>query len=366
MFNSLNSTGMPLSDADIISAQLYSHAGSNKDEFNKQWGNINKLASELETQKVVDMNAILMQFMYINRASKKEYMKNDSPDVTVPGLRRYYTDIKKELLSEPLVLCGELMKIAQIWEKIKDFPIVKLLAKFNENAKLYLSGYFYRYETTEINEKKLLEVCECLLRLFTILELVDAGYSSKNFKTFLFGADIKLVDKNISIRDIKRDFNEHIAKNWNEKNITEEIHDYDKNIMVYLNEYLYAKSKGIKFDFAENVNIEHIMPGSGRDKISIRQDAGIADEDEFNSIVNKLGNKILLEEDINKSISNEWFKTKKQSSIKDKSGYKDSKYAIAVHLTKYPKTTWDKDDIAIATEKAAQRIVKFIFQEIKL
>ncbi len=44
MFNSLNSTGLPLSDADIISAKLYSNAGDDKSKFNKEWANINKLA----------------------------------------------------------------------------------------------------------------------------------------------------------------------------------------------------------------------------------------------------------------------------------------------------------------------------------
>ena len=365
MFNSLNSTGLPLSDADIISAQLYSNAGSSKEDFNKQWEDIKKLASNLDTQKVVDVDAILMQFMYINRAYQKEYLKNDSVDVTVPGLRRYYTEIKKELLDEPLVLCGKLMGIAQTWEKIKDYPIIKLLMKFNENVKLYLSGYLYRYEIKDITEKKILSVCECLMRLFTILELDDAGYSSSKFKIFLFRENIKLVDKNISVQDIKQDFDAHIRNNWNEKSIIEVISEYDKNILVYLNEYLYvlsSKSKKRNFDFAENVNIEHIMPASGRNINSIRCDAGIDSEVEFNNAVNKLGNKILLEEDINKSISNEWFKTKIQSSIANKSGYKNSRYAIATALTKYSKTTWGKDDIDIATEKAAKRIVQFIFQ----
>jgi uncharacterized protein with ParB-like and HNH nuclease domain len=363
MFNSLNSTGLPLSDADIISAKLYTKTGNNKKDFNDQWESINNLANKLSALKIVDIDAILMQFMYINRARQKEYLKNNSVDVTVPGLRRYFTEIKKELLDKPLELCSELIKIAQKWEKIKDYPIVKLLVKFNENVKLYLSGYMYRYETAEIIEKKILDVCESLLRLFTILELVDAGYSSKNFKTFLFDEIIKLVDKDISIRDIKHDFNVHINSNWKEKDIKDSISEYDKNILVYLNEYLYAKSKGKKFDFKENVNIEHIMPASGRNLDSIRTDAKIVDKDEFNNIVNKLGNKILLEEDINKSISNEWFKTKTQSSIKDKSGYKDSEYAIALALTKYPKTTWDKNDIEMATNKSAERIVRFIFQD---
>jgi hypothetical protein len=366
MFNSLNSTGMPLSDADIISAQLYSNAGDNKTTFNDQWESINKLANELNGRKILDIDAVLQQFMYINRAINKEYISinkegNESVDVTTPGLRRYYTDIKKELLNEPLVLCNDLAKITNKWNHIKDYPTVKLLLKCNENAKLFLSGYLYRYETAEITEETILDLCECLLRLFTVLELSDAGYSSSKFKTFLFGENIKLVDKNVPIDTIKNNFNEHIKNNWNSDTISDAIVEYEKNLLVFLNEYLYAKNKGTKFDFAENVNIEHIMPASGRNITTIQQDANITTKEEFNSIVNKLGNKILLEEDINKSIGREWFKTKKQNSINSKSGYKDSKYGIALALTTYPKDNWTKEDIDIATKKAVERIVKFIF-----
>lgn len=366
MFNSLNSTGMPLTDADIISAQLYSNAGENKSAFNEQWEFINKIANELNNRRIIDINGVLQQFMYINRATNREYIskkedENFSVDVTTPGLRRYYTDIKKELLKDPLELCSKLSKITNIWDKIKEYPSVKLLLKFNENAKLFLSSYLFRFEPTEINEEIVSEICECLLRLFTILELSDVGYSSSKFKTFLFSENIKLVDKNVSIETIKNDFNEHINKNWSDKNIEEGILEYDKNLLVFLNEYIYSKSKGIKFDFAENVNVEHIMPASGRNISTIQQDAGITDKEEFMRVVNKLGNKILLEEDINKSISNEWFKTKKQSSVLNKSGYKDSRYAIAQSLTKYYKDIWTKKDIDTATQKAIHRIAKFIF-----
>lgn len=370
MFNSLNSTGMPLSDADIISAKLYSNAGENKETFNKQWESINKLANELNTRKIIDINAVLQQFMYINRSVSKEYVKETSVDVTTPGLRKYFTDedeygIKspRKLLNEPLLLCNNLTKITNNWDVVKDYPIVKLLLKCNENVKLYLSSYLYRYETKDITEDSILEVCECLLRLFTLLELGDAGYSSTKFKTFLFSENIKFVDKNVSIDTIRNDFNEHISKNWNESNISDAIIDYDKNLLVFLNEYIYSKSKNLKFDFAENVNIEHIMPASGRNITTIQQDANISSEEEFNSIVNKLGNKILLEEDINKSIGREWFKTKKQNSIKAKSGYKDSVYGIALALTSFSRDTWTKDDIDTATLKAVERIVKFIFNK---
>jgi hypothetical protein len=201
------------------------------------------------------------------------------------------------------------------------------------------------------------------LRLFAILELVDAGYSSSRFKTFLFGENIKLVDNGISLDTIKNDFKEHISINWKEEDVAQAILEYDKNLLVFLNEYLYAKSKNKNFDFAENVNIEHIMPASGRNITTIQEDAGLVDKDEFVSVVNKLGNKILLEEDINKSIGREWFKTKKQQSISNKSGYKNSKYSIALALTTYSKDTWSKDDIDLATNKAVSRIIEFIFSK---
>lgn len=356
MFNSLNSTGMPLADADIISAQLYSKAGDDKDKFNEQWKEINKLASELSNQRIIDIDGVLQQFMYISRSIKCDN------DVTTPGIRRYYTEEEKGLLDNPLDLCTDFSKIVSKWDKIKDYPIVKLLLKCNENAKLFLSGYLYRFEVEDLNEEKILSICECLLKLFTILELSDTGYSSSKFKTFLFNENIKLVNKTYSSEEIEKDFKEHIASNWTEEVLKAEIDDYEKNFLVFINEYIYAKNRNLIFDFNLNVNIEHIMPASGKNIVIIQKDAGISDVKEFENIVNKLGNKILLEEDINKSLGNEWFKTKKQNTIKSKSGYQNSSYFIARSMVTYPKDTWGKEDIKEATVKATNRIIKFIFQ----
>jgi len=366
MFNSLNSTGMPLADADIISAQLYSNSGTSKETFNEQWETINKIVNELNIRKIVDIDSILQQYMYINRAINKEYVSikedgKESIDVTTPGLRRYYTDIKKELLQEPLKLCDNLKKIALIWDKIKDYSIIEVILKFNVNVKLYLASYLYRFNPEDITEENVIEICECLLRLFTILEITDTGYSSTKFKTFLFRENVRFVEKSILIDTIQDDFKKHISENWDNKNIEDAVYIYEKNSLVYLNEYIYAKSQKKKFYLGEQVNVEHIMPASGRNVSTIQQDAGITDKEEFRLHINKLGNKILLEEDINKSLSNEWFKSKKQNSIKDKKGYKDSVYAIAAELTNYPKDIWTKEDIESATNNAVERIVKFIF-----
>jgi hypothetical protein len=365
MFNSLNSTGMPLSDSDIISAQMYSNAGENKAPFMAKWEYITKIANSLSSRRIVNIDSVLQQYMYIWRAANKVYMIDGNlPDVTTPGLRRFYTsDVKsKNLLRNPMELCDNLEKIVRIWDRIKDYQFVRLMSKFNENIKIYLIGYLFRFDESDITEEVVLEVGESLLKLFTILELVDAGFSSSRFKTFLFGEATKLVDKNIPIEEIRKDISDHIAKNWEKYFIEGQILDYEKNILVYLNEYLYAKLHDRTFNIDETLNIEHIMPASGHNIETIRQDAGIETREEFQSIANKLGNKILLEEDINKSISNEWFKTKKQKSINDKAGYKDSKYHIAKALIEYPKDTWTKEDIETITVKIAERISNFIFE----
>lgn len=141
--------------------------------------------------------------------------------------------------------------------------------------------------------------------------------------------------------------------------------EYNGNLLVFLNEYLFAKEKGLPFQFSETVNVEHIMPASGHNIETIRKDAGIEDAKAFDAIVNQLGNKILLEENINKSISNDWFKTKKGSTVGSRQGYLKSSFGLASKLATYPKDTWEKEDIETATQKAAKRIADFIFSVVE-
>lgn len=363
MFNSLNSTGMPLMDADIISAKLFSNSADRRPEFIENWERLNKLVDELSSRKIVDMDSLLQQYMYIKRAVDKEYIRNGKADVTTPGVRRYYTDQHKELLDNPIMLCERFYKLARIWNRIEGYPLVKLVLKFNENAKLYLISYLNRCEVDDIVANDVNGVTELLLRLFAVLELVDSGYSSSNFKTFLFYENVKLVDGGVSIDLIREEFNRHIASKWERSELDTRLHEYDGNILVYLNEYLFfrEKGKGDSFDFLSTTNVEHILPASGHNRIAIREDADINNNDEFSEVVNQLGNKILLEEKLNKGISNDWFRTKKQKSVKEKAGYKDSKFLIAQSLTEYRHDRWTKDDISKATDKAAQRILDYIF-----
>ena len=368
MFNSLNSDGLPLYDSDIISAKLYAEAERNgkEKEFADLWKQLIDIINELDSLKIADINSILMQYMYYIRTVNMETISETGAiNVTTPGLRRYFTEINKKPISNPIEMCNDMIMLAKIWKKVSAYSQMKLLLKFNENTKLFLASYFYRFNEEDITEQVVTPILNCFLRLFALLELVDVGYSSKYFKTFLFGEEVKFIDKTVSIDDIVEDFNGHICANWERDTVQTALLDYDGNILVYLNEYLFAEEKGMQFEFGAKYDIEHIMPYSGSNLQEIRKDAEIGSEEEFNGIVNKLGNKIVLEEKINRSIGNEWFRTKVSTTLDNKTGYIDSKYPIACSLVAQyrnaNKPYWKKGDITTATEKASNRIIEFIF-----
>lgn len=368
MFNSLNSDGLPLYDADIISAKLYAIAekDGNGKEFTNLWTSLLSQISDLTKNGIANIDSILMQHMYYTRAIRGETVSDSGVvNVTTPGLRRYYTEINKDLLNSPVNLCKDMIRLAKIWKKISEYPCVQVLLKFNENAKLFLSSYLYRFDVDNVKEEGVEIIVESLLKLFTIMELVDAGYSSKYFKTFLFAEEVKLADKEISELKIKQDFENHLRYNWDNEDIKSEILEYNKHKLVYLNEYPFAKETKSTFLLGDKYDIEHIMPLSGKNLQEIRKDAEINSEEEFRAIVNKLGNKILLEEKINRSIGNQWFRTKVSTTQKSKLGYVNSIYPLATALVETygndVKPYWKKDDINKATEKASNRIVRFIF-----
>ena len=365
MFNSLNSDGMPLLDSDIISAKLYSNSGEDRDGYNTKWSELKKIIMGLEENKITDIDGILMQYMYIKRAQNKEYIsEKGSVNVATPGIRRSYTETNQQLLESPLKLTAQLLKVSKIWFEIKDYSIIELCSKFNENLKLYLISYLFRFEVDEITENLVTEFLENLLRLFSILELVDLGYSSSKFKTFLFGLNTKLVDKNISLSEIQ-EINRHINDGWERKEIEDAVRNYTKNSLVFLNEYLSCKENNQKFILSAKYEIEHIMPRSGKNIDQIREDAGITDEEEFLKVVNKLGNKILLEEDINRSIGNAWFRSKIQNSISEKKGYKNSNFSLTKEILSdfenQENPLWTVKKIEERSDRYAKRISNFIF-----
>ena len=135
MFNSLNSDGLPLYDSDIISAKLYAEAekrGKEK-EFADLWKQLNNCINELESTRIADINSILMQYMYYIRTVNKETISETGAiNVTTPGLRRYFTEINKMPITDPIGMCSDMVKLAKVWKKVSEYPQMKVL--LNDSA----------------------------------------------------------------------------------------------------------------------------------------------------------------------------------------------------------------------------------------
>ena len=371
IFNSLNSTGMPLADADILSAKLFSNYEEDKTEFTQRWRNIVEITNELKSQNICTIDDILNQYMYILRAKRNE------KDTTMPAVRRYFTDLNPEPLNNPQTFLSDFEKILDIWtnsesiekevkENIteldqKEIVILKqILFALNHNFKFFYATYFFFNQEKSQEEKQ--KFVSALLKLFALLAISDTGYSSKKFKVFLINLNME-IGAGVKTEELVRHIKNHIQKNFDKSIILKTLVDSNPtNGIIYLNEYLFAKEKKESLLFtAKKIEIEHIMPASGKNIVTIREDAGMGEE-EFKQYANKIGNKILLEQPINGSISNDWFRVKKQNSVKEKRGYKDSDFPIAKSLVNYKKDYWKKEDIDTATQKAALRIANYIFE----
>lgn len=352
MFNSLNSTGMPLSDADIISAQMYSRA-EDKVLFNDLWTQVIDSSNSFVPQKVLTIEAVLQQYMYLTRAKNREYAEGD---VNVPGVRKYYTVLKPDLLNAPIEICKSYQRIIDLWTKAVEFPVVRLLLKFNDNCKLFLISYLYRYEPSELRLDKIRPIAEALIRLFAILELGDTGYSSAKFKTFLFNQNLALVNPLAPTSDIVEAFDRHILSTWSMEELKRGLQEYDKNILVYLHDYLYAQEHGRELDFNLALNVEHIMPMSVYKSGVMYSTYGFGDNEELHSYVGLLGNKIVLEEKLNKEIGNYPFGQKRTY-------YKTSNCALANTMSEHSEEVWKKECIEHHQQEVIQRLLTFIRNE---
>ena len=104
-----------------------------------------------------------MQYMYYIRTINKETISDTGAiNVTTPGLRRYFTEINKIPIADPITMCSDMIRLAKIWKNVSGYSQMKILQKFNENTKLFLASYFYRFSEENITEDIVCPILECM------------------------------------------------------------------------------------------------------------------------------------------------------------------------------------------------------------
>lgn len=344
IFNSLNGTGVPLTPIEVIVSKTTANASDRKN-FEKNW---QEIVQRTDSSRL-DLNALITHYIFVKLSEQ------NGADRRNPGIRAFFSK-NKHLLNEDILFTSELNTIINNFERVSDTINGQLINKLNGNLRPFVSSYlFFRQDNTYL---------EYLLRLGVLIELSELSYSHKLFKGFLEEINLlySQVDS-ISIDELISKIRNHIHDNFTYEDVKQTLTESGvSNSILYVNEFLFALKKGIDFNLDGNIDIEHIMPQSGLNRENIMSDAGLESQEEFRDYAEKIGNKILLEADINRSIQDAWFRSKRKNTIISGHGYIGSKFPIAKSLVNYVNDTWTKADIELATEKAAKRIADFIFE----
>ena len=336
IFSTLNDRGMPLSDADIFKAQFYKYYTNlgKKQDFITRWRQLETLCSKIfHSPSGSPMDELFTRYMYFERA------KQGNKQSTTEALRKFYEKEDYKLLKSEDTF-NNLEILADFWddiinqkEKFGDKVLRDLFVlNYAPNGmwSYFLSVYFMQNKNTE-NE---LNLDKLHLFLQKVIGFVW-GYSFTNpgvnaLRTPIYAEMINIVNnKEVSFDEYKFDETQlrTIIDNYsfiNQRPITKSM----------LTLWAFSNDKQKLIDLDEEFQIEHIFA-----KRRYEKHGGLTDS----KLLEKLGNKSLLESDINSPASDCVFSDKKPyyyGQIKKR----NSKTSRATQITDLIELADKKDD----------------------
>ena len=331
IFSTLNDTGLPLSNADIFKAQIYSHKLKIKEPKKKVDNFITDWKSLEESSKLAGENiqSLFYYYMFYLRA------KNGDDKTTTPGLKKYFIDDKntKMFLFDDTLL-DSLDKILNLWLVINNREsiegeawstnndILKILdclnAYPNEFWKYPVINYYLTYRTKKDFEEKFL----AFLRRFAAFLIVK--YLEQPTINAVKG-DIMKLSVNIAKTD---------KPSFNPLDIDKESLIVPHTKLVRMILYIMAyTNKDQKERIPEKWEIEHIFPQKWHSNyITGYDDATVK------KFIEHIGNKVPFEKRLNIEASNGYFGKKKDY-------YKESNIQVAKELSKSSFIDWGINNI---------------------
>ena len=342
IFNTLNSRGLPLSNADILKGYIYKKV-KNKEKFANDLKDIETKIEESENVK--DLDFLFLQYMHIIRA------ENEDTNTTTQGILPFFTKTDKK----------EYYGALQDWlYKPETMPFISNLADFWISPKEYLSEKSSRYIS-------ILNLFQNDTWKFFVSYLVWRNKNCFNNDTFNKNKFSKEFDKFLPelikyitlpflnnnattgvVKEIVFKMNVSLYKKENftignsmpkQKVFFEIINSFDTRkikYILFLYAYIYSK---FKEDInASDLEVEHILPKEWQN-----MDVSDFDEESHKKYVEKIGNKILLDKKSNIKCSNNFFAKKQEiyKKIYDKGYNLKEVYDLGIR----ERNIWEKTDI---------------------
>ena len=355
IFNTLNNRGLPLSDADIFKSYIYKRLDEDgKKEFIQKWKTLENDAAKVDES----IQSLFYYHMFYLRAQESD------EKTTTPGVRKYYLEKDKKRLTAEVI--DELATNLHLWEVVngrepvdsdkwsKNMDIRKILDCLssypNEFWKYPVSIFFMQYREEDNFEELFLKF---LHKLFVMLltKYLEAPTISA-VKGDILKIDVQIINSchpvfKAGFEDKKCD-DEYAqqAEDNRTDNLLISPHKKVERMLLKLLAYLNDSQTDLLPGYWE---IEHIFPQKWDSKYY-----DLSEED-ANTKLEHIGNKLPLEKKLNISASNNYFAEKKGK-------YKESSIAICQKLGNSSLTEWNLDNIVDNDEKIAVKI-KNLFKQ---
>lgn len=356
IFSTLNDRGKPLSDTDIFKAQLYKYYSlkGEKDEFIARWKELELLSEQIfSSQSGSPMDELFTKYMYYLRA------KQGNRKTTTEALRKFFEKNGYALLKNDKAL-DDLESLANFWylietqsDKFSERVLKQLFVLHyapNGMWSYFLSVYFMsnRTDTSELDEEKLYVFLNKTIAFIWSYAFIRPSVNA--LRTPIYPEMINIVNgEEIS-------FSEYLM---NESEVKAGIKNYiftngrpvTKSMLAW---WMFQDSEQELMRLDTKLEIEHIYPKK-------RQENENSLSDKNN--IEKLGNKALLEENINIRASDYRFADKAKyykGFFNDKGIYKEGTKdnELIKMATEY--SDYTEQNILNRTEQIYTEFIRFV------
>jgi hypothetical protein len=306
IFSTLNDRGLPLSDSDIFKAQFYKYYGdkNEKDIFIERWKKLEEITSEIFSPiSGTPMDDLFTKYMYYLRA--KQGIKSS----TTEALRKFYERDKYQALRTESTM-DNLELLADFWDDIKkqdqEVFTVDVLKKLyvlnyapNGMWEFVTSVYFLQNKDDKgrLDNERFAEFLQKITTFIFAYAITNPGVNA--LRTPIYEEMINLVEDK-PVRFERHKFNLNMARSAFENYVFTNNRNITRSMVTW---YAFSIPEQQLISLDEKYDVEHIFAKKRQE-----MEKSLSD----NNLIEKLGNKVLLETSINIRASDYRFEDKKK------------------------------------------------------
>ena len=307
IFSTLNDRGLPLSDADIFKAQFYKYYGDlgKNDEFIDEWRELEALSSSVfhVSSGGSPMDELFARYMYFLRA------KEGNKSTTTEALRKFYERNKYQYLKTESTI-EDLNSLAHFWKSVSLQDNERFSEKILRNLFVLhyapnsmwqniTSVYFLQNKDRDgyLEDSKFCKFLSKITAFIFTYAVTNPGVNA--LRTPVFDEMINIVN-DTEVTFSKFSFGEKAARTSFDNYVFTNQRNVTRSIMTW---YAHAFNEQQLLDIKSSYHLEHIYPKKRQE-----MEQGLKES----ALLESLGNKILLEADINIRASDYRFEDKKK------------------------------------------------------